>query len=67
VASCFPELSSAARAMGRCECTQLAFREFARRLSQEGKSFEQVSRETGCGRLCTACIPDLQEYLRSQA
>jgi bacterioferritin-associated ferredoxin len=47
----------------RCECAQLAFRELARRMREERRSFEELARETGCGGLCTACIPDLETYL----
>ena len=65
MAACIRDVTPAPRAMLHCECAQLAFREFARRMAQEGKSFEQVSRETGCGHLCSACIPDLKEYLRN--
>jgi NAD(P)H-nitrite reductase large subunit len=56
---------SPARAMVRCECASLAFGEIARRMREDGKSLEELSRESGCGRLCTACIPDLQAFLRS--
>ena len=48
--------------MTRCECAGLSFAEVERRL-REGASFEDMSRLTGCGRTCTACLPDLKAYL----
>jgi len=50
--------------MTRCECSELAFEEIARRIREEGLSFAECSRRTGCGQTCTACLPDLQAYLR---
>ena len=55
------------RTMTRCECTGLAFAEIARRLREERQSLEDVSRRTGCGSTCTACLPDLREYLLDSA
>jgi bacterioferritin-associated ferredoxin len=52
----------AAPAMTRCECAGLSFAEVERRL-REGVSFEDMSRRTGCGDTCTACLPDLKAYL----
>jgi bacterioferritin-associated ferredoxin len=49
--------------MTRCECAELAFSEIRRQVQEDGRSLEEVSRRTGCGRLCTACVPDLQAYL----
>jgi bacterioferritin-associated ferredoxin len=54
------------RVMTRCECTGLRFDEIARRLREEGQSLEALQRETGCGRLCTACLPDLDEHLAAR-
>jgi NAD(P)H-nitrite reductase large subunit len=51
------------RAMTRCECAGLAFDEIARRVCVEGQALEAVQRETGCGYLCTACLPDLRDHL----
>jgi bacterioferritin-associated ferredoxin len=51
------------RPMTRCECAELAFDEVARRVLEEGASLEEVQERTGCGRLCTACLPDLREHL----
>ena len=49
--------------MTRCECAGLPFAEVERRLRVDGVSFEDVTRRTGCGRTCTACLPDLEAYL----
>lgn len=51
------------RVMTRCECSGLAFEEVARRLRESGQSLDALQSETGCGRLCTACIPDLHDHL----
>jgi bacterioferritin-associated ferredoxin len=55
-----------APAMTRCECTGITFAEVERRVREEGLSVEAVSRHTGCGGLCTACVPDLKQYLASR-
>ncbi len=52
------------RAMTRCECAEVEFADVARQMAA-GASLEDVSRETGCGRMCTGCIPDLEDYLRA--
>ena len=49
--------------MTRCECAELSFDEVARRMREEGLSLEVVQARTGCGRLCTACLPDLQAHV----
>jgi len=54
------------RAMTRCECVCLAFDEIARRVCVEGQKLEAVQRETGCGHLCTACLPDLRDHLAAR-
>jgi len=54
------------RGMTRCECARLPFDEIARRVCVEGQSLEAVQRETGCGHLCTACLPDLREHLAAR-
>lgn len=41
----------------------MPFSEVARRMRDEGLSLEQVAERTGCGRLCTACLPDLREHV----
>jgi NAD(P)H-nitrite reductase large subunit len=50
-------------AMTRCECAELPFEEVARRVLEDGASLEEVQERTGCGRLCTACLPDLSAHL----
>lgn len=60
-------LPSIGRAMTRCECAGVAFADVARRMSAEGKTLETVMVETGVGRMCTGCIPDLRAFAaRSQ-
>ena len=54
------------RAMTRCECSGLPFEEIARRLREEGHGLEALLAETGCGRLCTACLPDLRDHLAAR-
>jgi NAD(P)H-nitrite reductase large subunit len=66
VASAVLESSVCWRAMTRCECTGHSFEEIARRIEALGQTLEAVQRETGCGRLCTACVPDLADHLASR-
>ena len=61
-----PEPVCFGRAMTRCECARLAFDEITRRVCVEGQSLEAVQRETGCGYLCTACLPDLRDHLAAR-
>ena len=51
------------RTMTRCECAEVSFDEVARRMREEGLSLEEISERTGCGRLCSACLPDLRSHL----
>jgi bacterioferritin-associated ferredoxin len=51
------------RAMTRCECADLPFAEIAHRMRHEGQTLAEMGRRTGCGQTCTACLPDLEEYL----
>jgi len=51
--------------MTRCECAGVSFAELARRLREEGLSPDDACRQTGCGQTCTACLPDLKQYLNS--
>ena len=41
----------------------MAFDEVARRMSEGGLSLEEVAERTGCGRICSACLPDLRKHL----
>src|SRR5262245_18288089 len=52
-------------AMKRCECAELPFEEIGRRLDQ-GQSFDEIAHLTGCGRTCTACVSDLEAFLRTR-
>jgi len=52
------------RAMTRCECARVAFEEVARAVRERGLSPEAAIRGAGCGALCTACLPDLEVFLR---
>ena len=51
------------RTMTRCECAEVSFDEIARRMREDGLSLEEMGRRTGCGRLCTACLPDLRAHV----
>jgi NAD(P)H-nitrite reductase large subunit len=51
------------RAMDRCECAEVAFDEVARRMKEEGLSLEEIAERTGCGRICSACLPDLRKHV----
>jgi bacterioferritin-associated ferredoxin len=53
--------------MTRCECAGVSFAEVERRIREEGLSLEDVARRTGCGRTCTACLPDLQRRLADRS
>ena len=52
--------------MTLCECAGLSFDEVARRIHEEGKTLEDVQDRTGCGRLCSACLPDLRDHLAAR-
>jgi NAD(P)H-nitrite reductase large subunit len=54
------------RVMTRCECSGMPFEEIARLVCDEGESLDKLQAETGCGRLCTACLPDLQDHLAAR-
>jgi hypothetical protein len=49
--------------MERCECAEMAFDEVARRMGEQGLSLEEVADRTGCGRICSACLPDLRKHV----
>jgi len=52
--------------MNRCECTGFSFDDLARRL-REGATLDELQERTGCGRLCSACLPDLRDHLAARA
>jgi NAD(P)H-nitrite reductase large subunit len=54
------------RAMSRCECAGISFEDVARRLRDTGCDVEDICRRTGCGRTCTACLPDLARFLATR-
>jgi bacterioferritin-associated ferredoxin len=54
-----------APAMTRCECADLPFDEIRKRL-ENGLSFDEIAKRTGCGQTCTACVPDLEAFLARQ-
>jgi bacterioferritin-associated ferredoxin len=41
----------------------MSFREIAHRMRAEGETLDELGRRTGCGRTCTACLPDLERFL----
>jgi bacterioferritin-associated ferredoxin len=45
----------------------MPFAEIARRVLDDHQPFEELAGRTGCGRTCTACVPDLQEFLARTA
>jgi bacterioferritin-associated ferredoxin len=51
--------------MTRCECSGLAFEEVRQRLLK-GQSFAEIAHRTSCGQTCTACVPELRQYLASR-
>lgn len=55
--------ADAPRAMTRCECMELSFEALAARMLTRGESVAQALDATGCGSLCTACVPDLRVFL----
>jgi len=61
--SCRPQ----PRAMRACECAGLSFHEIACRIEAEGLALDEVLTRTGCGRTCTACVPDLRAFLANRS
>ncbi|MFN7975671.1 MAG: (2Fe-2S)-binding protein [Acidobacteriota bacterium] len=51
--------------MTACACTGIRFGEVLLRLLEESESLDAVLDRTGCGRMCTACVPDLEEYVHA--
>ena len=50
--------------MTRCECAGMTFREVLARLRKGDVSPGPLP--GGCGDLCTACLPDLDAYLKKR-
>ena len=49
--------------MTACACTGRSFAEVEQRMHRERLSALEAESLTGCGSLCTACLPDLRAYL----
>jgi NAD(P)H-nitrite reductase large subunit len=58
-----PTRSDEYRPMTRCECAEISFAAVARRMEEQGLTLEEACERTGCGGICTACIPDLRAHL----
>ena len=41
----------------------MSFAEIRQKLQRENLTLEEVARRTGCASTCTACLPDLRDYL----
>jgi len=63
-ASCKP---AAPRAMTKCECLEVSFETLTARILRTGETVDQLMSATGCGSLCTACVPDLRAHLERVA
>jgi bacterioferritin-associated ferredoxin len=51
------------RAMTRCACAGMHFTEIRRLVQEEKLHLDDLARRTGCGGTCTACLPDLRDFL----
>jgi bacterioferritin-associated ferredoxin len=49
--------------MTACECTGRSFEEVLFRMRRDGLSVIEAEGLTGCGSICTACLPDLRTFL----
>jgi bacterioferritin-associated ferredoxin len=56
-----------AAAMTSCACTGRSFAEVAYRMLRDCLSAGKAEGLTGCGSICTACIPDLRSFLGRRA
>ena len=50
--------------MTRCECAGLPFEEITRRVEEQRLGVAEALLHGGCGQICTACLPDLESYLK---
>lgn len=50
-------------AMSACACTGRTFEEVSHRMDRDGLTLSEAESLTGCGSICTACIPDLRSFL----
>jgi NAD(P)H-nitrite reductase large subunit len=55
------------RAMTRCECTGVTFQEIAIRMEADGVGLTEICNRTQCGNTCTACLPDLAQFIADRA
>lgn len=53
--------------MSSCACADMTFEQIAQRVRASKKNWRVTCRELGVGVTCTACIPDLYDFLRSSA
>ena len=58
--------AGAVEAMSRCACHDVAFARIAEQMRAGGRSFEAVRRMLPCAETCTACLPDLTDFLRAE-
>ena len=47
----------------RADCAVLYRSNAQSRVREEGLSLDEVAERTGCGRTCSACLPDLRSHL----
>lgn len=52
--------------MDACACHDMPFFRVAARMRETGAPLEEVRRVLPCAETCTACLPDLAEYLAGQ-
>jgi bacterioferritin-associated ferredoxin len=53
--------------MTYCACAEMSFEQIARRAREIGGEWRQACRELGVGVTCTACVPDLAQYMEESA
>ena len=53
--------------MTRCECTGVTFQEIAIRMEADRVGLTEICRRTECGNTCTACLPDLAQFIAARA
>jgi bacterioferritin-associated ferredoxin len=52
--------------MTRCDCHDVAFEDVARAMRDGGRPLRELQRVLPCAQTCTACLPDLEAFLRRQ-
>jgi bacterioferritin-associated ferredoxin len=53
--------------MTACACTGRSFADVEVRIFRDRLTMAEAEELTGCGSICTACIPDLRSYLGRRA